>query len=424
MVNSGYSFCTTKVQIINIVRRSLGYIDRRLIEHGERVAYIAHMIAQADPGLAVDRENLFTLCLLHDIGAYKTEEIDSMVDFETKSAVNHAAYGYVFLRNATSLGDRAEPILYHHTDYSALERIDTPAKLTAELIFLADRIDILLESRGREGLPELRKLEGTMFSPELTELFFLSERENHISEHIFDLSYKDFADSMICGMDLSTSEVMSYLRMLVLSIDFRSPFTVTHTANTTEISRALAELFQLDGGLRASVMTGAFLHDVGKIAIPYSILESPGRLSPEEMEIMKTHVDYSEDILRGVVPDEVCEIAVRHHEKLNGCGYSHGLTAEELTLPQRIVAVADVMSALTSRRSYKEPFPKEKALSIIKSMRDLGELDSEVCDMVESNFDYIISATAQADDPVVELYEKIKAQYAQCNATLLELNGR
>lgn len=409
----------SKNEILDVVRRSLSCIDARLIEHGERVAYIAGMIARMDESLCADAEKLLILCLLHDIGAYKTEEIDNMVLFETDSAMNHAAYGYAFLRNASVLGEDAEAILYHHTPYEKLAPLDTPRKRNAALIFLADRIDILLSLPGPVDFGALRRLSGTVFSPVMVELFLQADAREDIAGHIRDRSYKRCIDAQLGSISLSEAEILSYLKLLVYSIDFRSPFTVTHTANTTAISVALAERFGLGDAQRQAIRLGAFLHDIGKIAIPYSILENPGKLSREQMEVMKTHVAYSEEILRGVVSDEVCEIAIRHHEKLNGTGYHRGLGAAELSRPQKIVAVADVLSALSNRRSYKEPFSRETTLSILTEKRDAGELCPAVCNMVIENYDAILSFVSQADDPVIKLYETIKNQYERLLAAAL-----
>ena len=405
-----------KRQVIRIVGRSLACIDKRLIDHGERVAYIAGCIAVAGEPLDVDMDRLPVLCLLHDIGAYKTEEIDNMIHFETTNVTKHAIYGYVFLKNATMLGADALPVLYHHTPYEKLQALDMPHRTTAELIYLADRIDILLMSQNPVDWSLLRRLSGTEFSPALMERFFVALQKYDIDKHIRDGSYKEELLRWLDGIALTDEENVSYLKMLVYSIDFRSPFTVTHTANTETISLVLAQLLELSESEKRDILQGAFFHDIGKISIPYAILENPGKLTDEEMATMRTHVAVSEEILSGIVSDEVCQIAVRHHEKLNGKGYCHGLQANELTLPQRIVAVADILSALISRRSYKEPFPKEKTLSILCAMRDAGELCPRVCNTLIDHYDEVIDRVDRADDPIIELYETIQREYGELMA--------
>ena len=116
------------------------------------------------------------------------------------------------------------------------------------------------------------------------------------------------------------------------------------------------------------------LHDVGKIKISDTILNKPGKLTDEEFEIMKTHTLHGAKIVENamaIVPDsdylnEARNIATYHHEKWDGSGYPKGLKGEEIPLSARVMAVADVFDALVSRRSYKEPFPFEKAVDIIR----------------------------------------------------------
>ena len=115
------------------------------------------------------------------------------------------------------------------------------------------------------------------------------------------------------------------------------------------------------------------LHDIGKVGIPDAILKKPGKLTVEEFEIMKTHAEIGGDTLRTVYeqyPSQSfikcgMEIAYGHHEKWNGSGYPCGLQGESIPLAARILALVDVYDALTCRRVYKPPFPREKANAII-----------------------------------------------------------
>ncbi len=122
-----------------------------------------------------------------------------------------------------------------------------------------------------------------------------------------------------------------------------------------------------------------------------------------------------EQILRGVLSDKICDIALRHHEKLDGSGYPLGLKAEELTLPQRIVAVSDILSALSQKRSYKEAFPKEKVVAILTDMKKSGQLCPLVVDTVCENYELILGNTEKSHDPVKHLYGRIVDEYnARC----------
>ena len=156
---------------------------------------------------------------------------------------------------------------------------------------------------------------------------------------------------------------------------------------------------------------------MGKISIPVSILESPDKLNDADMAIMRTHVTETDILIRGIVPEDIRRIAVRHHEKLDGSGYPLGLRAEELSLSERIAAVADIVSALSSSRSYKEPFPAQRTVAIIKAMSG-AKLDGALCDYMAENYDRVIADTEDDRREVIERYQSIKAEYRELRQSL------
>lgn len=168
---------------------------------------------------------------------------------------------------------------------------------------------------------------------------------------------------------------------------------------------------------------GALLHDLGKIAIPLNILESTGRLSDEEMKVMKAHVRITEMILEGVVDDDVLQIAVRHHEKLDGGGYHKGLTGDQLTLPQQIVAVADILSALYGKRSYKDSFSSDLIKKIMTEDAENNKINKSAVDALMRNYDKVIEEFEKEKENTIGLYLKIKEQYALISERFQSFNG-
>ena len=124
----------------------------------------------------------------------------------------------------------------------------------------------------------------------------------------------------------------------------------------------------------SDVVRSAPLHDVGKINIPDNVLNKPGKLTPEEFEIMKTHTIHGKKIIENAISTvngenylkEARNMASYHHERWDGKGYPEGLHGEVIPLSARIMAVADVFDALTSPRVYKPAFPLDEALEILK----------------------------------------------------------
>ena len=404
----------TPNSIIEIIRRSLSYIDPRLMEHGERVAYIAsEIIRDREDEHALDPKHLFLLSLLHDIGAYKTEEIGNMLLFEMQDVQEHAVYGYLFLNHAANFGDHAKAVLYHHTEYAALEKLDLSPDTRdyAALIHLADRIDVLMHTKKEPDLSVLKNQAGARFSPKFTEWFFEAEARHGFLEKLRTGEYRKEIERTVQTSVIDAEEAADFLTMLVYAIDFRSPFTVTHTADTTAFSLAIGRRLGLSDEALETLRYGAFLHDVGKIAIPVEILEKPGRLTDEEMRIMRAHVVMTDGIIRGFVPENVRKIASRHHEKLDGSGYPDGLTAKDLTLLEGIVAVADIASALVGRRSYKEPLEKDAVLGIIGKMA--GQLDERAVKALTEDYDAILLEVTHDRTPIIAAYEGIRADYAR-----------
>jgi putative two-component system response regulator len=151
---------------------------------------------------------------------------------------------------------------------------------------------------------------------------------------------------------------------LALAVEYRDNDTGEHTLRVARYSRVIAEQLGLPPRLCRDIYLAAPLHDVGKVAIPDHILLKPGRLTDQEMAVIRTHAAIGEKILA----DSGCEliqlgaqIAAGHHERWDGAGYPNGLRADAIPVAARVVAVADVFDALTTRRPYKEPMPLEVA---------------------------------------------------------------
>ena len=169
--------------------------------------------------------------------------------------------------------------------------------------------------------------------------------------------------------------------------------TGAHIQRMSHYAATVARKVGLNQETVEAILYAAPMHDVGKIGIPDHILLKPGRLDPTEWEIMKQHTIAGVEILEGSDAESIKlaeAIAFTHHEKWDGSGYPKGLKGSEIPLAGRIAAIADVFDALVSKRPYKEPFPLEKAFSIIKEGRG-SHFDPEVVDAFMAVEDEILS---------------------------------
>lgn len=179
---------------------------------------------------------------------------------------------------------------------------------------------------------------------------------------------------------------------LARAAEYKDEDTGDHILRMSHSSEALAEGLGLDKKHRDMILYASPMHDVGKIGIPDRILLKPGRLDPEEWEIMKNHTIFGARILEGSSSEivQLAEvIALTHHEKWDGSGYPQGLNGREIPLEGRIVAVADVFDALLSVRPYKKAFPLDQALDILKQGRG-AHFDPDVLDVFFTRLDRIL----------------------------------
>ena len=177
------------------------------------------------------------------------------------------------------------------------------------------------------------------------------------------------------------------INVLADLVESRDACTGNHVKNTATYVRITAEQMRGEGIYEdlltddyiSDITNAAPLHDVGKITVPDALLNKPGKLTPEEFELMKGHAAAGGEIIERAIDAVIGEagtdtsylkeaknLATYHHEKWNGQGYPKGLSGEDIPLSARIMAVADVFDALVSKRSYKDGFPFEKAMSIIE----------------------------------------------------------
>ena len=161
-------------------------------------------------------------------------------------------------------------------------------------------------------------------------------------------------------------------------IDAKSPYTHHHSERVAEIALAMAEQLGVDPESLRQLRRAALLHDIGKLAIPNTILDKPGALTAAERQTVEEHPRHSEEILRRVQAlGSIGSIAGAHHERIDGTGYPRGRRLDDLTLPMRILAVADVFEALTAERPYRDAMTIDEALDILG--RDAGLRLCAVC---------------------------------------------
>jgi PAS domain S-box-containing protein len=165
----------------------------------------------------------------------------------------------------------------------------------------------------------------------------------------------------------SLMETIDIARQLV---ELRDPYTAGHEMHVGDLAKAIGAEMGFDEHRQEGLKYAGYLHDIGKIIVPVEILSKPGAISPEEFNLVKNHVIAGWRLLNDVsFPWTIAQPVLEHHERLDGTGYPHSLISDQISLDGRILAVADVVDAMSSHRPYRAALGTNRALAEIRSGR-------------------------------------------------------
>ncbi|GAA0691971.1 hypothetical protein GCM10009104_18750 [Marinobacterium maritimum] len=206
------------------------------------------------------------------------------------------------------------------------------------------------------------------------EISLLEELSNDLSFGLNNLQTREERDHYQ-QQHLSTVEnlkesLIGTIKAFSLALEKRDPYTAGHQNRVAELAAAIAEEMGLSEDRIEGIQLGATIHDIGKISVPSEILNRPGKLTPAEFEIIKSHSQIGFDIVSDIrFPWPVAKMILQHHERMDGSGYPQGLKGDEIILEARILAVADVVEAINAHRPYRPAIGLETALQEIESHR-------------------------------------------------------
>ena len=374
--------------------------------HGRRVACLCLFMAEHAGIRGEELRDYIGCCVLHDnaLTEFIYDELDNFRYITDESGQQlSGAINVDFVKRDSShckIGERNihlipfrtnvdNIILYHHENADGsgpLGKIADETDLKTQILHLADEIDIhyklsnLTESEFNKISEWVQSQSGKMFSETAVQLFL-----NAVTyDKILYLGNKGAFSSLkrelqTVTSDYSDEEIHDFARMFARITDYKSEFTQTHSLNVANKVEQMANYYGFDHEKITRLYLAGALHDIGKLLVSNDILEKPGKLTDDEFSTMRDHASATRYVLRRVkgVPD-VVKWASNHHEKLNGKGYPRGLTAEELSFEERLMACVDIYQALTEQRPYKDGMPHEKAIAIMRDMVDKGEIDADI----------------------------------------------
>ncbi|AQR95679.1 HD-GYP domain-containing protein [Clostridium saccharoperbutylacetonicum] len=403
----------TLSQMIKIIHRAINSVERGLLNHGEKVAYLMLNLLKAEGSYSEEEIiNLCAISIFHDIGAYKVAEKDKVAEVdESASVYEHAIYGSLFIKYFSPLSDLYKVVLTHHFTHTYyLENEIDVISIEGLLLNFADYVDRMYVSENTNIKDTILKIKDE-FLAEHIDLFLTADSKFNFLSKLFDGSYLKELYKFFDKKILTREEVLAYSQMLAYSIDFRSEATVKHTIIVEAISYQIGKLYGLNKKTLSKIKMASTLHDIGKIGIPVEILEKPGKLTEDEFEIMKSHAIMGYNILSDLNIDDIRDIGTLHHEKLDGAGYPFGLKENQLTTEMRIVAIGDIVSALIGVRSYKEAFSKEKIIKILTDMAAYKKIDSFIVNLFAENYDFIIEEAQKQSSNLMDIYSNLNTEF-------------
>jgi HD-GYP domain-containing protein (c-di-GMP phosphodiesterase class II) len=257
--------------------------------------------------------------------------------------------------------------------------------LAARILCLAQTVEVFHAAGGLEAARRVAKRRrGRWFDPGLVDAFlrFCGDGEFWGALESPDVSEWEPTDLALAGDDERLDRIAQAFARV---IDAKSPFTARHSERVAEIADGIGAALGFDPMSRRILLRAGRLHDIGKLAVSNHILDKPGKLTDEEFRAIKTHPVHTLRILeRAPCFAELADLAANHHEKLDGSGYPRSLQADDLDLPMRVLAVADIYEALTADRPYRPPLAPEEALGII--CRDVpNKLDADALGGLEAH---------------------------------------
>lgn len=397
--------------LLSIINTSMNYMNKDLVGHCIRVTYNLVCMLKDDPRFTYQEVcKIAWTVLYHDIGILEERSVKDLLEEELErknGGFSHAEYGCLFVKYFSAFPEYYQIIKFHHSAYREFKDVDLEDKIKDVIVTLKiiDIIDLSNIYKHQLDIDTIKWDSYEVTIAKKVNYYFKNKKE--LSQKEIENNLADFLKNMI----LSPIQQYKMLKILAYSFDFKSRYTAVHCTTVVETSSLLAKLFEVDDSTYKNICMGALLHDLGKIAIPHHILESTGKLNDEDWAIMKSHVTITEEILINNVDNDILQIAIRHHETLDGTGYPYEIDGSQLTLPQRIVAISDIVSALTQERSYKSPLSLNEICDILNDMCQNHKICPVVLQMFLKNKDYIYKKILQVTSETNIIYQKINDEY-------------
>lgn len=401
-------------ELLISLSQTLDFAEREVLpthlNHGMRVAYISARIGRK---IGIPERDLFDLisyALLHDNGVMaslrQTNRLGREAPFNSaavraaagsgaslEAAPSHCVEGEKNLESFPFISRQRNVILYHHENYDGsgfFHILGNEIPLYSRIIHLADSMAVWFsDGMSPDKIMNAVVRNARLFDPDLSEAalelsaqveFWLNQSDRFVQNALIDM-----LPQVSCELDYR--EIRNISQMFSRVIDAKSPFTGSHSRGISEKTGFICQYYEFDEITYWKMRIAADLHDLGKLAVPSSILDKPAKLDHDEFQVIQSHPFYTRKILERIDGfGDITEWASNHHEKLNGSGYPYGFDKRRLDFNSRILACVDIYQALTEDRPYRKAMSHAEAIQIMRSMAERELIEESVTEDMDSIF--------------------------------------
>jgi HD-GYP domain-containing protein (c-di-GMP phosphodiesterase class II) len=426
---------------LKLLSSALDLTISRFTFHHKQTAYLSFKIASAMGLPDSSQRELSLASLIHDLGLFwgEEEDISDLLNPTTPTPWRHCLVAYYLLKDFPLINQYVPNvpriILYHHTKWRDVQEPDKAPGLRAVTEFTKQEVPMesfILHLSGivshlanpqKPILPqadEIKELSGYRIPKEVVEAFMeVSSREatwlDLVSPFLEEILYQM---NPLPEYKLNKEEIISLSELFCCFVDCKSHYTAFHSRGVAKTAEEIGKLLSLPQFEIDVLKIAGYLHDLGKLGISPSIIEKAGKLSEEEFALVTEHPYLTYITLNSLRNfEKIRDAAGFHHERLDGSGYPFKLKGEEIPLHARIMAVADVFSALREKRPYRPVLELGEVIKIMEKEAEEGKLDPEIVTL-------LISHRREIDAHFLDIQFSSMQRYQEIFLTLSSLLDR
>ena len=377
----------------------IGRIDRKQIEYNIKLAYVVYRVCRLEEFPNKIVKNMVFLSCFNDSGKLSRRKDGGDTAIET----------YLFLKYFSPVKGFAE-VLLHNVNATKKLGIDFYGRTFA---MCKKYVKYLNELNDKDAAYRKLMVDPKDYRPKDIIAITRLVMKTDILYEINSMHYKTVVYKFISKMIFGFRERNQFITMLASLFEMYNKTTLAHSKATAIIAYRLSGLLKVKGTRRKKIYIAGLCHDLGKVSIPLKILDKPDKLTDNEYRVMKRHVIYTKEILYGKMDYDIVEIAYRHHERLDGTGYPNKVKGEHMTIDQKILQVADVISALIAKRSYKEAWDISVVIDILDQNVKDNKLDKDVVEVFKANQEIVLKDANTVIETANKKYEKIERERYQ-----------